>query len=458
MATNTLSARIITRNDTAANWISNNPILLQGELGIERGTNKFKVGDGVTAWNSLAYVSNLEGTVSAIEAAFYPEISDYDYDIGTLWVGTVSEITKIFILVDVDGATATWKQLLSPADADMLQSVFAPTAIAQEKTGYVDNALSADKVAHALTIGTETFDGSAAKSVTALPPNGIASGDLTGSYPSPTIKSDVNLPGSPTATTQSTSDESTKIATTAYVKAKIDAVLAASDAMVFKGTLGTGGTITALPTTYNIGWAYKVITAGTYAGQACEVGDMLIAIVDRTGSGNANEDWVVIQTNVDGTVTASATLVANSVMLGDGSKAVKTLANGTEGYVLKINSGVPAWAAETPYTAGNGIDITDHVVSHSNAQITAVGSVSLMKVSIDANGHITGYSSVAKADITALGIPESDTDTGITSVVANNGLTQSINARQLTMGISALSTDLLANGSNTLVLNGGTSA
>ena len=458
MATNTLSARIITRNDTAANWVSNNPILLQGEIGIERVTNKFKVGDGVTDWNSLAYVSNLDGTVSAIEAAFYPESSDYDYDIGTLWVGTVSEVTKIFILADVDGTTATWKQLLSPADADMLQSVFAPTALAQEKTGYVDNTLSADKVAHALTIGAETFDGSAAKSISSLPPNGSASGDLTGSYPSPTIKSGVNLPGSPTTTTQSTSDESTKIATTAYVKAKIDVVLAASDAMIFKGTLGTGGTITALPTTYSIGWAYKVITAGTYAGQACEVGDMLIAIVDRTGSGNANADWVIIQTNVDGSVTASATLVANTVLLGDGSKAVKTLANGTEGYVLKINSGVPAWAAETPYTAGNGISINSHVVSHSNAQITAVGSVSLMKVSIDANGHITGYSAITKADITALGIPESDTDTGVTSVVANNGLTQSINARQLTLGISSLSADLLTNGSNTLVLNGGTSA
>ena len=44
---------------------------------------------------------------------------------GTLWIGTVSEVTRTFILVDVDGTTATWKQLISPADADMLQSVFA---------------------------------------------------------------------------------------------------------------------------------------------------------------------------------------------------------------------------------------------------------------------------------------------------------------------------------------------
>ena len=458
MATNALNARIVTRNDTAANWASNNPILLQGEIGMERVTNKFKVGDGVSAWNSLPYVSNLEGIARVVETASYPDSADNTYAIGTLWVGTVSDVTKVFLLVDIDGTAAAWKQLISPADADMLRSEFAATAQSQGKAGYVDNALAADQVAHTLTIGGQTFNGSANKSVAALPPNGAAGGDLAGNYPAPTIKPHVNLPGNPTTTTQSTSDVSTKIATTAFVKAKIDAVLAASDAMIFKGTLGVGGTITALPTTYGVGWGYKVVTAGTYAGQACEAGDMLIAIVDRVGSGNANADWVVIQTNVDGTVTANATLVANSVMLGNGSKAAKTLANGSEGYVLRIVSGAPAWAAETPYTANRGIKVTGHVIAHSNAQITAVSNVSLMKVAIDVNGHITGYSAITKADITALGIPASDTDTGVTSVVANNGLKQSMAGRQLTLGIDALSTDLLENGSDTLVFNGGTSA
>lgn len=45
------------RNDTAANWTSNNPILALGEMGLETNTNKFKFGDGSTAWNSLGYVN-----------------------------------------------------------------------------------------------------------------------------------------------------------------------------------------------------------------------------------------------------------------------------------------------------------------------------------------------------------------------------------------------------------------
>lgn len=43
------------RQDTSTNWTRINPVLVQGELGIEIDTNKFKIGDGVTAWKDLAY-------------------------------------------------------------------------------------------------------------------------------------------------------------------------------------------------------------------------------------------------------------------------------------------------------------------------------------------------------------------------------------------------------------------
>ncbi|MGH2512350.1 MAG: hypothetical protein ACRDGQ_06660 [Candidatus Limnocylindrales bacterium] len=43
------------RHDTAADWTSANPTLAAGETGWETDTRKFKVGDGSTAWTSLAY-------------------------------------------------------------------------------------------------------------------------------------------------------------------------------------------------------------------------------------------------------------------------------------------------------------------------------------------------------------------------------------------------------------------
>jgi hypothetical protein len=47
--------QILLRTDTAANWSSVNPVLGAGEIGTESDTTLQKVGDGVTAWNSLPY-------------------------------------------------------------------------------------------------------------------------------------------------------------------------------------------------------------------------------------------------------------------------------------------------------------------------------------------------------------------------------------------------------------------
>ncbi len=52
----TITATVQLRRDTAANWTSNNPTLLAGEVGFETDTKRAKLGDGATAWNSLAYI------------------------------------------------------------------------------------------------------------------------------------------------------------------------------------------------------------------------------------------------------------------------------------------------------------------------------------------------------------------------------------------------------------------
>ena len=49
-------ARIQLRRDTSSNWTTANTILTEGELGYETDTDKVKIGDGNTAWNSLPYL------------------------------------------------------------------------------------------------------------------------------------------------------------------------------------------------------------------------------------------------------------------------------------------------------------------------------------------------------------------------------------------------------------------
>lgn len=66
MATKTLNTKIIMRNDTAENWTTKNPTLLKGEFGVENDTNKFKIGDGTTAWKELAYAGVDETVIKSI--------------------------------------------------------------------------------------------------------------------------------------------------------------------------------------------------------------------------------------------------------------------------------------------------------------------------------------------------------------------------------------------------------
>lgn len=113
-----------------------------------------------------------------------------------------------------------------------------------------------------------------------------------------------------------------------YVSGVTSGAISAVDSMVFKGTLGTGGTITTVPDgssghTYKIGETYRIITAGTYAGQVCEVGDLLIAVANSaSGQSSVNSaHWTVAQTNIDGAVIGPAAdnNLGNHVAIFDGT-------------------------------------------------------------------------------------------------------------------------------------------
>lgn len=54
-------------------WIDSNPTLAIGEMGVETDTGKFKVGDGVTEWNSLAYSSGDDGADGADGSVWYSD-------------------------------------------------------------------------------------------------------------------------------------------------------------------------------------------------------------------------------------------------------------------------------------------------------------------------------------------------------------------------------------------------
>lgn len=169
------------------------------------------------------------------------------------------------------------------------------------------------------------------------------------------------LTGTPKAPTASADTNTEQIATTAFVQTVVKNGIAASDAMIIKGTIGTNGTVNALPTTYKTGWTYRVVTAGTFAGQICEIGDLVIALIDRNGSGNLDSDWCIAQTNINGAITG--------VKCGDA--------------YLQVSQ------------SGSIVTIYHKDVARSNITSTASpshgGTFSAVKtVTSDSKGHVTG--------------------------------------------------------------------
>lgn len=115
MAERTLLTRLQQKRDASSNWSANNPILLDGEIGVESDTYKIKIGDGTTAWNSLPY-SCSSGDYSEIPVATKDVLGGIKLWVSgnTLYISTskyVNEVVSESLYIEgayevvVDGST-----------------------------------------------------------------------------------------------------------------------------------------------------------------------------------------------------------------------------------------------------------------------------------------------------------------------------------------------------------------
>ena len=93
----TINANICIRRDTAANWTSNNPTLLTGEMCYETDTGKFKVGTG-TVWTSTSYsggvtAPGLGAVTRTVDAKLLDVVSVKDF--GAVGDGTTDDRAAI---------------------------------------------------------------------------------------------------------------------------------------------------------------------------------------------------------------------------------------------------------------------------------------------------------------------------------------------------------------------------
>lgn len=226
--------------------------------------------------------------------------------------------------------------------------------------------------------------------------------------------------GTPTAPTATAGTNTTQIATTAFVQSAISGI---AGAMYFKGTIGTGGTAgTALPTTgVKVGDTYKIVTAGTYAGQAAKVGDLFIATAttptwayvpsgDDTAvtqiTAGAGLNTTSADTSTDGgTITTTGTLYLTKTAVTPGTYQGITVdkygrVTGAQNMGYTTNTGT---VTSVGITNGGGLTISGSpvtssgniTVGHSNAAITPQqDALGFYELKFDSYGHITAWHKV----------------------------------------------------------------
>lgn len=92
-----MANRIQLRRGGAQEWANANPTLAQGELGIELDTGRFKIGDGVTPWNSLRYERPIESTSNTANTLVQRD-ADGNFSAGTITatlIGNASTASRL---------------------------------------------------------------------------------------------------------------------------------------------------------------------------------------------------------------------------------------------------------------------------------------------------------------------------------------------------------------------------
>jgi hypothetical protein len=120
------------RRGTQAQWAATNPVLAEGEFGAETDTRKFKIGNGVTAWNSLSYWGSTGGG-----AADFTDLGD----VPASYTGQAGKFVKVNATADgLEFGTLTIAAADLPSGIDAAK--IANGSVSNTEFQYLDGATS----------------------------------------------------------------------------------------------------------------------------------------------------------------------------------------------------------------------------------------------------------------------------------------------------------------------------
>jgi hypothetical protein len=381
--------RIQLRRDTAANWVSNNPILLSGELGIETDTLKFKIGNG-SRWNATTSYALKAGeanglatlnSLGKIPTSQLPDSMSVSADlaaaIAALTTNSISEgsTNKYFTNQRAIDAVS-----LAISSAIATESINRNTAIATAKTEAINTAAS-DATNKAATAKTEAISAAAAAADTKDTISAAAAVSSANSYTDTKVATETSNRN--IAINNAISTEITNRNTA--INAAVSAIPSGGSSTITLGTVSTGNPGTSVSIT-NTGTATAplfnfTIPRGDVGPQGLKGDTGAAGTAGATGdtgaTGPAGPQGLKGDTGAAGAAGTNGTNGTNGI---DGTSAtvtvgtVTTAAAGSSASV--INSGTTS-AAVLNFTIPRGADGTGGSSFTGNSDSITEGTTNL---------------------------------------------------------------------------------
>lgn len=417
MADIIINAKHQQRHDTEANWTSKDPVLLDGEMGFVTGTQKYKIGDGTSKWSALAYHTSLTDTEKSkldgiatgankttVDSALSSTSTNpvQNKVINTALSGkansshthddryyTETEINSKLsgkantnhshdlsaMINGLDEATAT------PSDADYFVSQYAGGGTTN--TSYFRKPVSAlwnfikSKLATVAISGSyndlsnKPSIPSVGNGTVTIKQNGASKGSFT-----------MNQSGSTTIELTDNNTNTWRDVVNNLASTATDKSLSAAQGKILNESKLMHKTINTSKTDFN---------------SLTETGIYHITITDALNAPVSNHGTLYVDAIVG---------TKYQVFMGDTAtdRIFKRIYNGTN----------KAWTTWTTQK------LTDTVYTHPNYTAKSNG---FYKVTVDSTGHVSGTAAVTKGDITALGIPSTNT-TYSTGTASTSGITK----------------------------------